>query len=123
MLCLNEYKLQFLTVKSFGQFKETFHVFSFDFQIYSRYGIFDTSTAERECPIKYLFDLMQFPISFSLVLRKDRLSNFGTQTANGYFDPIWDFIDMKNVEKAYSTGYDNKYYYMSAYGANNFDGK
>ena len=56
MHCLNEYKLQFLTVKSFGQFKETFHVFSFDFQIYSRYGIFDTTTAERECPIIYLFD-------------------------------------------------------------------
>ena len=49
------------------------------------------------------------------------MSNFGTQTANGYFDPIWDLIDKKNVEKPSTTGYDYKYYYMNAYGANNFD--
>ena len=49
------------------------------------------------------------------------MSNFGTQTANGYFDPIWDLIDKKNVEKPPTTGYDYKYYYMNAYGANNFD--
>ena len=66
---------------------------------------------------------MSFLKFTSLVLRRDRLSNFGTQTVNGYFDPIWDLIDKKNVEKSHSTGYDNKYYYMNAFGANNFDRK
>ena len=60
-----------------------------------------------------------YPIS---VLRRDRLSNFGTQNANGFFDPIWDIVDKDNL-KTYYTGYDTSHGMINAYGMSNYDCK